>query len=633
MLLLAIDLYGIEPFHKPTRIPIKPGLNIVTGSNGAGKTAIRRVLASLLLGEDLKGVRFVQDQPAQAAVILQARDKGTYRVTADYQKGIFNLSRIEPSGQKLLIEKDRKKITEWVRDQSGGMREEDLSALFLIDRIQFPSFASHLNESGENRSGTVSGLPDSAPKRPDSFSASTPENGREVLTPEIRAEKEKQVREIQSKLEEMAKCEEEMLNSRDLGSDLKRRLGQLRDLGLQENQLLEAETKKFSTLAGLETIRPDLIQQYEAAVTNKQNDLTQSEEQKEETQGQLAQMGETDYFQDRQLRIGAAVMLGSFLLPIFFTLQGPFRYLFPIGVLAGTGLSLFSYLQLNRRIATKKMLERKLSSVNEKIHSVQRKFDKQYKEITDLLSKTGCKDVQEFKDRQRSYQQHLQRKREIVEKRETLLKGETVEAIEQRIQEVEAEVKTLEEKLQSYTGLTEELYRLEESLRSSSSPQESHAIEMPDMGPVPTAAGPAAASASFIPTAISIGMQKTPPLSLKQVEQQSNILYSLFKQTQNGTLHLKENGEIKMNDFGLDQVSSGTADQIFLSFLLATLDQFSNTAFPLVLDEPFSILASPSQETALELLRGASKRRQVILFTVHSLPSKSADHAVALGVS
>ncbi|MDC4226776.1 MAG: hypothetical protein MPW15_21630 [Candidatus Manganitrophus sp.] len=106
------------------------------------------------------------------------------------------------------------------------------------------------------------------------------------------------------------------------------------------------------------------------------------------------------------------------------------------------------------------------------------------------------------------------------------------------------------------------------------------------------------------------------------MEQQTNILYALFKQTQNGKLHLKEDGEIEVNGFGIDQVSSGTADQIFLSFLLAALDQFSNVTFPLVLDEPLSILAPASQETALELLRGASKRRQIILFTVYPLLSQ-----------
>ncbi|MDC4206111.1 MAG: AAA family ATPase [Candidatus Manganitrophus sp.] len=164
MLLLAIDLYGIEPFHKPTRISLKPGLNLVFGANGAGKTTVRRVLSSLLLGNDPKGIRFVENQPAQAAVILQGRDKGTYRITADYQKGVYNLSKLDVSGQKTLLEKDRKKITAWICEQAGGIQEGDLSSLFLIDRLQFPSAASHGNGSGVHRPNMVSGAPGSAPK-------------------------------------------------------------------------------------------------------------------------------------------------------------------------------------------------------------------------------------------------------------------------------------------------------------------------------------------------------------------------------------------------------------------------------------------------------------------------------------
>jgi energy-coupling factor transporter ATP-binding protein EcfA2 len=624
MLLLAIDLYGIEPFHKPTRIPIKPGLNLVIGANGAGKTTIRRVLSSLLLGHDLKGVRFVENQPAQAAVILQGKDRGTYRITADYQKGIFNLSKLDPSGQKTLLEKDRKKIIAWVCEQAGGMQEGDLYALFLIDRLQFPSAASQGNGSGPHRPELLSGTATSTYQEE--------ESRQEILPPELRVEKQKQIREIQQKLDEMAKVEEELLNVRDQVTQSKRRVNQLRDLDLEATQIQEADTKKYAAFAGIETVRPDLIKQYESAAQNKQTESTQLEEQKEEIQADLANIGETDLFQDQKLRIGLVVTVCSFLLPLFVTLQGPFRYLFPIGVLSGIGLSLFAYLQLTGRATARKALEKKLAGVNEKSHSLQRKFDKEYKEITDLFSKIGCRDIQEFKDRQRAFQQHLQKKREMTEKREALLKGETVEEINLTIQEGEKQAKILEERFQSYSGLTEELYRLEESLRHSEPIKEPQAIEMPDLGPMPTAMN-STPSLSFIPTALSIGKQRNPPLALQQVEQQTNILYALFKQTENGKLHLKEDGEVRINNFGMDQVSSGTADQIFLSFLLATLDQFSIIPFPLVLDEPFSILAPASQETALELLRGASKRRQIILFTVYPFPPKNTDHAVTLGTS
>ncbi|HLG23093.1 MAG TPA: AAA family ATPase, partial [Candidatus Manganitrophaceae bacterium] len=83
MILLAIDLYGIRPWPQPTRITLKPGLNLVVGANGAGKTAAFHLLSSLLLNTPLDGVSFSENQPAQAAVIFQTKDGALYRITAD----------------------------------------------------------------------------------------------------------------------------------------------------------------------------------------------------------------------------------------------------------------------------------------------------------------------------------------------------------------------------------------------------------------------------------------------------------------------------------------------------------------------------------------------------------------------
>ncbi|MBI3802650.1 MAG: AAA family ATPase [Nitrospirae bacterium] len=624
MLLLAIDFYGIEPFHKPTRLPVKPGLNIVTGANGAGKTAVLRILSSLLFGTELTGVRWVENQPAQAAVILQAKDKATYRITGDYQKGIFNLSRLDPSGQKTLIEKDRKKITAWVCDQAGGLSESHLLPLFLIDRLQFPSIVLKSNGSPKPTVATH-GSAASAAGGPVPLSKPAE---KALLTPETRAEKERRLEEIRQKLEELGRCEEEMLNARDKVAELKRRLNQLNDLTLQENQVAEAETKRFAGWQGIEITRPELFRQYEEGLQQKQNGLTQLEEEKEEMQARLMQIGETDLFQDRHLQVGVILTILSFLLPIFITLHGPFRYLFPIGVLGGIGLSLFAYFQLHQRDAAKSGLEKKLAGMNEKINSVNRKFDKEYKEVTDLLSKSGCKDIQELKERQRAYQQHVHKKKELAEKRESLLKGGTVEIIAQQAQEGEAAFAALEAKLQGFTDLNEELYRLEEALRLPDS-NESQQIEMPDLGPLP-AAGSEPSPTPFLSVMTSLAKQRTPPLSFEQIEKQTNILYALFDRSQSRAIHLKENGEINVSAFGLHQVSSGTADQIFIALILATLDHLSETPFPLFLDEPFSILSPASQATALELLRGAARRRQVVLLSVHPFSPKGTDHSVDL---
>ncbi|MFY9269708.1 MAG: hypothetical protein WAO55_08185, partial [Candidatus Manganitrophaceae bacterium] len=446
---------------------------------------------------------------------------------------------------------------------------------------------------------------------------------------ERHAENERQLQEVRRKIDEVTRAEEALLNIRDTLSELKRRLSQLHDLDLQWNHLSETETKRFSGYAGMEAVRPETIRQYEEAFQNKQNELTNIEEKRQGVQAELGSIGETDLFQDRFLRIGVGTTLVSFLLPVVITLYGPFRYLFPIGILGGTGLSFFAYLQANRKIDLKEKLEKELSSLTEKIHQIERKFEKGFNETTDLLAKTGCKEIQEFKDRLRNYHSHLQKKKEISEKRETLLKMETVEEIDRKMRDLENQAKEFERKLEEQSGLSEEAYRLEEVLRSSAPSTDTSPIDMPDLGPLPTTA--IDTHPSGIGTILlSLKNGKTPPLSLESVEQQLNILFSIFKHPETGKIGLSENGDIKTDRFDINQISSGMSDQIFLSFLMATFDQFPDVVFPLILDEPLCRLAPSNQEAALELLRGAAKRKQIVLFTIYDSVAKGTDYTVAL---
>lgn len=193
MLLLAIDLYGIQPFKQPTRIALKPNLNIVTGANGAGKTAICRTLSALLLNGSPQKMTFIENHPAQAAVILQARDGGVYRIAADFLKGILNLSKLDPAGKGTLIEKDREKIRIWLQKELDGLADEEVSSLFMIDRSRLPSTLSLVNGNLMRSS--------SAPA-----AAVLPSNRSNALstTSEGRAEKEEKLKEAQKRLEELS---------------------------------------------------------------------------------------------------------------------------------------------------------------------------------------------------------------------------------------------------------------------------------------------------------------------------------------------------------------------------------------------------------------------------------------------
>ncbi len=567
---------------------------------------------------------FLENHPAQAAVILQARDGGIYRIAADFLKGILNLSKLDPSGKGTLIEKEKEKIRLWIRKELNGLEETEISSLFMIDRSRLPSAVSFQNGGFSPLSGSAGS---SAAPRPTRTSG---------LSPEEKMEKEKRLKEAQKKLEEISQYEQESLTIRDKASAIKRRIEESEALDLRLNQLHETEEKKYLPLAGIEKIPPDLLKRYEEGLQNKQNELAQLEEETTEVDNQFIGIGAVDPLKNRPLQIGVGVVVFSFVLPLIFTLHGPFRYLFLMGIFSGIGLAAKAYLHLSRQSATKEGLQKKRVGLNEKTHQIEKKFEKEHKEIIELIKKTGAKEIQEFKGLQRTYQNHFRNVQEAVAKKQALLKEETIENLEAQRLELEKKAETLEDKLRDNEGLTQEVYRLQDEARDSSNTLES-SVDLESSLPAFSLTSEELSASTeklfplpFLPRALTIGKQHGMPLQMEEIRKQADILSSLFSPENKREIHLNELGEIKLGEAGIERLSSGMADQIFLCVALSTWDRFSEIPFPLVLDDPWINLDPKHQGIALELLRGASKKRQVLLFTFSPSPSTNGDHRVQL---
>ncbi|WP_285767823.1 AAA family ATPase [Peribacillus sp. SI8-4] len=70
--------------------------------------------------------------------------------------------------------------------------------------------------------------------------------------------------------------------------------------------------------------------------------------------------------------------------------------------------------------------------------------------------------------------------------------------------------------------------------------------------------------------------------------------------------------------FGVEEVSRGTAEQIYVSLRLALADHtFSNDPFPLIIDDGFVNFDAKRTSRMLELLKGISRTRQILFFTCH----------------
>ena len=67
---------------------------------------------------------------------------------------------------------------------------------------------------------------------------------------------------------------------------------------------------------------------------------------------------------------------------------------------------------------------------------------------------------------------------------------------------------------------------------------------------------------------------------------------------------------------GIDQVSAGTQDQIYLALRLAIMDCLSpDEKLPLILDDAFARYDEDRLEQVLRILAGEAEERQILIFT------------------
>jgi uncharacterized protein YhaN len=78
---------------------------------------------------------------------------------------------------------------------------------------------------------------------------------------------------------------------------------------------------------------------------------------------------------------------------------------------------------------------------------------------------------------------------------------------------------------------------------------------------------------------------------------------------------------VERNDgqrFNADELSRGTAEQLYLSLRLALAEVFSGKKVPLILDDPFVNFDEKRTRRAMTLISEIGKQRQILFFTCHN---------------
>lgn len=611
MILLALDVYGIRPFKKAKRILLKPGLNAILGENGTGKTMIYQALSALLFNTPSDHIAFFEDQTQQAAVTFSTSNNEIYRIARNFKKGLWNLSKKEAVGNKFTtIETTSNKIYTWLKTTTGGLEEDERALLFMLDSPRLPS--RQLMQNGVKNLPLPGRIAAPSSQEP----AQAPERSAQEQTESnaLFKQQEAALKTAQKKLDTLAETDDEMFAKQDKAAEIQKRIASVSELKDKIKQMQAAETERFSHFSAETLINPQQIKHFESDEKTLADDFETFEMEGEGLEAALMIKKQETQKKNPLKILGLFLVISSFLLPFVVPLSGLFRYIFLGGVLSGSALSGFAYFKRFQRTAAQNNLEKKLLHLDECVRKSEQKFERTHTAIYLMIKKTDSKNLAELKTQQNAYR-NLQEKKEAAQTQvDLILNGETPATLLEKTKNLEAEVETLREQLKGHQELSEEVYRLQETLRDSEAKIETSDSTFSDLPsldlPVQVGEG------SFFSGLLDIGENGTRP-SRERLEHDAGILYRRLRPQNSDLIQIANNGEIKVGATALHHLSPGLADQVFLSLVLSSLSQFSNVACPLFLDEPFETLDPASREAVMKILQVIAKKRQVIFFTSH----------------
>ncbi|MFQ5596456.1 MAG: ATP-binding protein [Nitrospiria bacterium] len=629
MVIFAIDLFGIRPFDQPKRILLKPGMNAVIGPNGSGKTMTFRTLSSLFVNTPFSNIVTSQNRPAQAAVTFRSQNGGFFRIARDYQKGAWNLSKMD-SGTRTFstVETDRDKIGRWLRQESGGLDDQKRGLLFFIDRFRYPSHLSSSKKDGL--------LP--LPECLSDITNSGREAEAEAQTQHSALKQSKNIQSLKTLEKKQSAMEaeyEDMLRLQDEAASIQKRINQCHALDAKIAQIEAEEEKKFPLFASEGTLLPDLLSDYETDQVEKKTALGEIAEERKILEDAFSALKnqESGFLKDRFCQAGTVLVAAAFLLPFLITLSGFLRYLFLAGIFGGSGLCIFAYLRILRRVAVRRKIKTEQRHLTEAAQRLEDGFRETHREVVAFMQKTGSQDIASLKTAQSTFTNLVKQKQNASEEKAHILQGERIEALEDTVKSLADEAEKLKEKLQGFEEITSEIYRLQEETRGEhsrlllpSSPMKSSVFSFPELE-----AGPAdTAEDCFMSSILAVAKGGSSDSKRRQLQEDVGRLYDLFRPGKSGTIRVNEDGRVFEGSTPLNRLSSGMADQVFLSITLSVVEQFEDVAFPILLDDPFFSFDKPSKEIAGKIIRDISKHRQVIFFSNETLPSTEDGHQIQL---
>lgn len=594
MIILELACFGLRSFRQMTKLALRPGLNVIHGRTGAGKSTLFECLQIVLFGLDSRPLRdgiTGAGGSAQAAVTVRLRSGEIHRLVMDFAKETFHILTWDPNGKNFTpAARDASALDQFWRSECDGLPLETVRTLVAW------SPRSTFTPGGDAVPDFTGGIPVPA----------------HALTSEERSAKVQCLAELNTRLAEAERSEradDERAEAAAKEAELRSRLASLNALRARR----EASAERQDEMTPFLQVPKDLdaqLEGYVKAIPALHEERTALEEETGALALEIEGLAAQSILKAPIFLAGAGLTAMSFLAGAIITLTGWMQYLYLIGLVGGLGFLIASLALDFRRLSQKKSLEARRDELVTKASHLEDRLKKSYAAPIALMTRTKCPDPETLQARRRAALDWAAEQADFDREKKDMLRGATPDVIEADWLAAKARIEALLREVGERVDV--------ESLRDAIGLL-TRELEAPASGAVqPTAAlphggvDPLRAHASEINACL-----------LRLSEDRLEALSA-----RDGAVLVRRRGG---SEAPLDALSAGEALVARVAIAVGSwAARRAGLGFPLLLDDPLSAIDSKSRAALLDTLTRLSAERQIIVFANEPAPNAPGISQTAL---